>query len=755
MTSVTRNILSAAVCAAFVAACGPTEPSIVEKCKSRLPGDLVISEFIPDPDGIDTGHEWIELYNATGAPLDLKGMSLIHAAVDGTGEKEYVFNASEVAAGAYFVVGDVRAEPLPAHVNYSYGDKLGALRNQGGMLAIRCGTKVIDEVKYSKAASPARSLQLDGKLVPDSANNDVEAQFCAGRTAIAGTRNFGTPGHPNTPCGSTGASTCLDPFTQTSRATVPPKPGELVITEMMPDPRAVPDTEGEWFEVYAHSTVDLNGLTVLSGAGKSTLGSETCLQVGTGTYAVIARNPDVTTNGGIPEVTATTTVSMSNASGNLALVVGEATVIDEVTWTGATPGTSLQLNPDYLDAALNDEPTLFCKAEVGYGAGDLGTPGTANTACPPFVPQGSCFDPETGEVRSIQKPLAGELVITEVMTDPKAVSDTEGEWFEIYAANSVDLNDLEIGVNTTSPDVVRSTDCIHLEKGTYGLIARNTDPAVNGGLPYVTYKTKVSLTNSNSTLAIRSGALLIDQVTWTTSTSGRATQLNPMTTDAVSNDDPANFCPAEGMYGEGGDFGSPGAENPACGASATQCFDPDSQMNRDIVFPQGGDLVITEVMPDPSGNGTVADTSGEWFELLVKADVDLNNLQLANEGSGNTTIKAANCLRPGAGAYVVFARKADATLNGGLPAVTGTFSFGLGNFGSTATPRKVIVRRDSFVLDEITWTSSTPGVSAQLSSDRLDASSNNDPANFCPSPETATFGAGDRGTPAAINALCQ
>lgn len=754
MTSVTRNMLSVAACAVIAAACGPTDPSIVEKCKARLPGDVVISEFIPDPDGTDTGQEWIELYNATGAPLNLQGLSLIHSAIDGSGAKEYVFNSAELSPGTYFVVGDVRSEPLPAHVQYSYGDKLGALRNQGGLLAIRCGSKVIDEVKYTKAGSPARSLELDGKLVPDSAINDVEGQFCAAKTPIAGTPNFGTPGLQNAQCGSSGATTCKDPFTQASRATVRPKPGELVITELMPDPNAVPDTEGEWFEVYAQTTVDLNGLTVVSGAGKSTLGAETCLQLGAGEYAVIARNADATVNGGLDNVTATTTVSMSNASGNLSLVAGEDIVIDAVTWTQSSPGTALQLNPDNFDATENDEPTLFCKAEVGYGAGDLGTPGKPNGACPPFVPQGSCFDPDTGAVRAIQKPQPGELVISEFMADPKAVPDTDGEWIEIYAANSVDLNDLEIGVNTTSPDVVRSMDCIHLEKGSYGLIARNTDPAVNGGLPYVTFQTKVSLTNSNSTLAIKSGALLIDQVTWTTSTAGKATQLNPSMLDATANDDSANLCPAEIAYGQGGDLGSPGSENPPCGASASQCFDPGTQALRDIVFPQVGDLVITEVMPDPSGNGTVSDTSGEWFEVLVKADVDLNNLQLANEGSGNTTVKATDCLRPGAGSYVVFARKADPTVNGGLPQVTGTFSFGLGNFGSTATPRKVILRRDSFVLDEITWTSSEAGVSTQLSSDRLDAVANDDRANFCASPSTATYGVGDLGTPASINSLC-
>ena len=58
-------------CLALVA-CGP--PPVVDVCKGRLAGDLVVTEIMLDPEGTDTGGEWFEIYNTLGTDIDLKGM---------------------------------------------------------------------------------------------------------------------------------------------------------------------------------------------------------------------------------------------------------------------------------------------------------------------------------------------------------------------------------------------------------------------------------------------------------------------------------------------------------------------------------------------------------------------------------------------------------------------------------------------------------------------------------------------------------
>ena len=37
---------------------------------SLLPGDLVITEVMANPDGVDDGKEWFEIHNASGAAID-------------------------------------------------------------------------------------------------------------------------------------------------------------------------------------------------------------------------------------------------------------------------------------------------------------------------------------------------------------------------------------------------------------------------------------------------------------------------------------------------------------------------------------------------------------------------------------------------------------------------------------------------------------------------------------------------------------
>src|SRR5581483_8312327 len=81
---------------------------------------VVISEFLPNPDGPDDGEEWIELYNNSDSSVDLSKWILDDSSKDGSiGSSAYTLPAgSIVAADAYFVVD------LP--------EKSFALNNTGG-----------------------------------------------------------------------------------------------------------------------------------------------------------------------------------------------------------------------------------------------------------------------------------------------------------------------------------------------------------------------------------------------------------------------------------------------------------------------------------------------------------------------------------------------------------------------------------------------------------------------------------------------
>jgi hypothetical protein len=741
----TRRSLSLALPGLFLwgalSACGSDGPTLDEICQARLPGDLVVSEFLANPSGTDKGNEWIELYNASGKDIDLAGLTLFHADAAGGGEKKHTFKAATIPAGGYFVAGD--AESPPAWMQYSYGNVFGTgIRNTSGTLGVRCGAKVLDEVKYT-AVREGRSLQLTGSVTPDSVLNDQEINWCStpADKKYDGT-NAGTPGARNETCGETASGSCVDPATRASRPIVFPAAGELVVTEVMADPSAVADGDGEWVEVLAKGTFDLNGLTFQAGSSKSTLTDPSCIRLTPGSYAVVARSDDSEVNGGLPQVDAVYGTALPNGAATLTITAGN-TVIDEVSWAKARPGVAAQLSSAHLDATQNNDPASFCDAVATYGAGDKGTPRAENRECPPVVPSGTCLDPLSGAARSILTPAPGQLVVTEVMADPAKVADSVGEWVEVFALSDVDLNGLTFQAGS-SKSTVAGADCIRVGAGTHAVVARSGDAEVNGGLPVVHALFGTALPNSTATLSISSGTTLIDQVSWTSAKAGVASQLSGDKLSAEENNDPANFCDAQAVYGLG-DKGSPGDPNRTCPPvlPTGQCTDPDSGDARPIRNPAPGELVVTEVMADPS---KVADTAGEWIEVYATADLDLNGLTV-QAGSSKSTIVAGECRPVAQGSYAVLARSADPQVNGGLPAVDAIIGTSLPNSAATLT-----VHAGTTLIDSVSWTSTTAGVARQLSSDKLDAAANDDPASFCAA--TAPYGLGDKGSPGQANLQC-
>ena len=164
--------------------------------------------------------------------------------------------------------------------------------------------------------------------------------------------------------------------------------GDLVISEVMMDPDAVSDSNGEWFEVYNASSksVDLNGLILGSnGHSGETLG--VCLGIDPGDYLVFTANDDLSTNGGIASDYDYTRsqLQLSNSSDTLSIETSSG-VIDEVEWTsssshGQGAGVAAQVHTNSLTANLNDYASIWCGADSVLSSGDYATPGAANSLC--------------------------------------------------------------------------------------------------------------------------------------------------------------------------------------------------------------------------------------------------------------------------------------------------------------------------------------------------------------------------------------
>ncbi|MBX3155886.1 MAG: lamin tail domain-containing protein [Deltaproteobacteria bacterium] len=571
--------VSGGVVALAAAACGPSNGGGGACKDDLLPGDLVITEVLadyagpPGGSGADAGKEWFEIYNASGRPLELEGLKVTHSRPDGSKAKSHTMGKVTIDPGQYLVLGNSVADLLPPYVDYGYSADLGDLFNtDGGKLRMACGDAEIDAATY-EAVRAGHSRQLSAASPPDYTFNDIAANWCEAKETQYEPNNFGTPGQDND-CVPVVAGACND--NGTMREIVPPKEGELVITEIMAKPTAVSATVGQWFEVKALADVDLNGLGLDrandNNIAPEVLTSPNCMRVTAGSYVVFARSSDPLMNGGLTTAgTFKFTLNPTTVTPDVRLLHG-ATIIDAVTWTTSTSGASLSLDPDFTEATANDDPANFCNGTAPYnmsGAStDRGTPGAANPKCA-LVPQaGQCI--ANGVLRAVVKPAAGQLVITEFLANPAGTgTDATQEWFEITntGATAFDVNGLGLKGNAAGINVVQSAECKSVAPGGFALFAHTIDPLQNGGLPDVDGTFTFALAQSNGSITVLDGATPLDAITWTTGIlDGVSKQLDPNKTNTTDNDVPANFCNAKAaqQYNpEIANFGTPKAVN-AC-----------------------------------------------------------------------------------------------------------------------------------------------------------------------------------------------
>jgi hypothetical protein len=165
---------------------------------------------------------------------------------------------------------------------------------------------------------------------------------------------------------------------------------------------------------------------------------------------------------------------------------------------------------------------------------------------------------------SVDRLGPGHLYITEVMPDPAKVSDTRGEWFEIFnpLRSAVDLQGLVV-VSLAGTGLERFTVATSAVIGPEGyfVFGRNADTALNGGVPVdYAWGSAISLGNADDLLRLETplGATL-SQVAWGQSSSGASLQVVNGEWPLIGSMDLAATSSAF-PYGLG-DFGTPGGAN--------------------------------------------------------------------------------------------------------------------------------------------------------------------------------------------------
>ncbi len=508
-------------------------------CDDVAPGDLVVTEVHANPDGSDGEGEYIEVFNATGGLLALDGLMLAASRADGASPKAHRFIGASIEGRDYFVVGNAPVDSMPAHVDYSYGKTLGSLRNSDGVVSIRCGEMLIDQMSYERTVD-GRALELDGRLAPDHELNDEAGHWCATPEGVneVSANNFGTPGATNSPCEVLRLEgMCLEGGS--SRAIQAPVPGEVQITEWMANPEGA-DADFEWVEARFDAEADLNGFQLgpAPDALKAVVDQEDCFPVDAGTRVVFGASPAAA-----PRVDAELEFSLGN-SGERSIVAGvEGAVLDRADYDGTVEGIAWQIDPSGA--------VCLARPQDEYLDDNFGTPGSANPICPPVLGPGMCFD--SGVPRDIVSPDADDASITEWMANPSSVGNREGEWVEIRFAAAVDLNGLLLSDLTSSATEIASEHCLRVSAGAHVIFARNANPLENGGIEGVDADLFLSLNNSDEAITLSIDGQVLDSVAYERSMAGVATQVDEL----------GNVCGAVQAYGEG-DLGTPGSANPRC-----------------------------------------------------------------------------------------------------------------------------------------------------------------------------------------------
>lgn len=154
----------------------------------------------------------------------------------------------------------------------------------------------------------------------------------------------------------------------------------VIFSELMSNPTMLPDSEGEWFELFnaGQADVDLGGCNILRDNLQIEIPQGVIIQPGT--FLTLANSPEP---GFSPDV-AYSGLSLPNSGSHQLALRCDSQILNSLdfdsTLLRSSPGHSVSLSASALLTGQNDDPNDWCQAVDSYN-GDFGSPNAANQNC--------------------------------------------------------------------------------------------------------------------------------------------------------------------------------------------------------------------------------------------------------------------------------------------------------------------------------------------------------------------------------------
>lgn len=278
---------------------------------------------------------------------------------------------------------------------------------------------------------------------------------------------------------------------------------------------------------------------------------------------------------------------------------------ESVVVTDLTPATqyyvALKITDDAGNASLsfadpastktNADPCagITCSASAPTCAPDGVSRISSTAACVDVSGNGTCQETQTttactgtnavcfkGACDTAAKPVANELLVTEVMHSPSSTATTE--YFEVKNTTSNLLN--VSGLTVTYKNAAGTPRAFLVDtggvplvvdrKGTF-VLAHDKNLATNGGVSADYQYPGTIVLDGSGQITLANGATQVTDFGYTSSfpqTAGKAMSLSSLVMGTRAFGFPWYWCDADALL-PGGDYGTPNAANSACGMTAT------------------------------------------------------------------------------------------------------------------------------------------------------------------------------------------